>query len=85
MSTADSYSGGYLSDDQDLRLRAAAPVQCRLCRHLATKISAIAEKPLMWCDRPVEAPNSDILAALLMQASKAENCPFCSPFTEILS
>lgn len=77
-------SEGYLSDDQEMRLRQYAPVQCRLCRHLLAKKHLLSGKPVVECERPKEAANSDILAALLMDTARADRCAFFSPFSEAL-
>lgn len=77
-------TGGYLSDDTEMRLRAIAPVQCRLCFHLLAKMHILTGAPVIECNRPHEAANSDILSVLLMQSARDERCPCCSPFAEAL-
>jgi hypothetical protein len=76
---SERYTGGYLADDAEMKLRGMAPVTCRLCRHLLAKHSVVLEQPLFGCNRPLDAHNSEILAQLLMDRAKdAGQCSFFS-------
>lgn len=76
---------GYLSDDQEMRLRMTAPVTCRLCRHLVARVSVITEEKLVYCGKPQDGPNAEIIAYLLQkQAATSRKCPFADLFSELL-
>ncbi len=79
--TTKSEGGAYLSDDAESRMRALAPVQCRLCSHLIARRSLITERPEVRCGKPEgDDTNAEILGVLLMNLAMRDQCNFCSPF-----
>lgn len=74
---------GYLSEDQDLTLRALAPNPCRVCQLYWAKVSLVTTGIQAGCLAVDEtAPNADILVQTMLRLAKLENaCPSQRPFS----
>lgn len=62
---------GYLSDDQEMRLRTLAPVCCRICTRLIARKSILSGKPVVLCGRITEeTETADVLNNLLLNTAR---------------
>lgn len=78
--TADPYAGDYyLSDDKEARIRANAPVPCRICQSLFVKQSPIVDAVVTGCEIGGEAPLAEIVGKLAMRLAESGRCDFMTP------
>jgi len=63
---------GYIADDAESRIRAQAPVVCRLCAHYEGKLSAVLGNIVQNCNAVSEGPNSHVLESLLFDRAHSE-------------
>lgn len=70
---------GYIADDAESRIRAQAPVVCRICAHYQGKLSAVLGKVVQNCNTVAEGPNSHVLESLLFDRARAGRCDLQQP------
>jgi len=77
---ADPYAADYfLSDDKEARIRANAPVPCRVCKKLLVKQSPILDAVVTGCEIGGEAPLAEIVGKLAMRLAESGRCDFMTP------